>query len=273
MSLFVSHSNEILNIGEKATGLLDRLSGGIIDEVLDFIQEDKLSDRLGALSSSERDEIKDFFGALIEKVGDSESVKILRQTVGDIPVDGFDWAWKDGVSKNPALSGSVTLILGANASAEAKILPHLSYSFKGQAGISGNIKIPFSYGAFAVRGGTKGSAELQAEFNHENTTRVLTALANDLPIIANLANPQQLLNSTFASASLKLQGEVNLGATLTAGKSWVASLGSNGRSTATAEVTAGLEYGIDWARTGQFEIAIQPKRVSKKPSDGPSGGP
>ena len=230
MSLFVSHSNKILNIGEKATQLLNGLVGqfddSIIDEVLELIQGGTPSAHLAALNSSDLDEIKDFFGALIEKVGGDEAVQMLRKTVGEIPAEGFVWSWKDDISHSLPISGSVTLTLGANAAAEAKILPKPSYYFKGQAGVAGSIKIPFSYGAFAVRGGTKGSAELQAEFNHENTTRVLTALANDLPIIANLANPQQLLNSTFASASLKLQGEVNLGATLTAGKSWVASLES-----------------------------------------------
>lgn len=174
----------------------------------------------------------------------------MRKTVNDTPAEGFAWAWKDDISHTLPVSGTVSLTLGASAAAEAKILrQQLGYYFKGQAGVAGSIKTPFSYGAFAVRGGTKGSAELNAAFNHSNTTRVLAALANDLPIIAIFTAPQQLSNSTFISASLKLQGEVSLGATLTAGEPWVASLGSNGRSTATAEVTAGLEYGIDWART------------------------
>ena len=262
MSLFVSNSNTILNIGEKATDLLnslvDQFDDSIIEDVLDFIQGGQPSERLSSVNRGERNELRDFFGLLLKKTGGDEAVQMLRKTVDEIPNTGFAWVWKDEPSQAIPLSGSMTLTLGATASAEAKILPQPSYHFKGQAGVSGSVTVPFSYGAFTVRGGAKGSAELVAIFNHPDTPRVITALANDLPIIVNLVNPQQLPNSSFGSATLKLQGEVNLGAEFTAGKSWVASLGRNGRSTATAEVTAGLKYSIDWARTGEFEIAIQP---------------
>lgn len=263
MSLFVSVSNKVLNIGASPTrllnGLVDQFGDTVLDDVMEFVGNGKVSDRLKDVNSSELNEIKSFF----ETFKDNEYVNMLLKTVADIPEQGFSWSWSDDLSRTLPISGSVTLTLGASASAQAKILPQPSYFFQGKVGISGNIQIPFSFGAFGVSGGAKGSAALQATFNHPKTTRVLTALANNLPIVADLTNPQQLLNETFTSACLKLRGDVNLGARLTAGRSWVASLGSPDRnqrgapSTATAEVTAGLQYGIDWARTGEFEVGLQ----------------
>jgi len=55
MSLFVSHSNKTLNIGEKATQLLNGLVGqfddSIIDEVLELIQGGTPSAHLAALTT------------------------------------------------------------------------------------------------------------------------------------------------------------------------------------------------------------------------------
>jgi hypothetical protein len=39
MSLFVSHSNKILNIGEKATQLLNGLVGQFDDSIIDEVLE------------------------------------------------------------------------------------------------------------------------------------------------------------------------------------------------------------------------------------------
>ena len=256
MSLFVSNAKEILNIGKDATGLLAGFDDNIIEEVLNFIREDDISAQLETLSGDDRNKIKDFFGTLIKKVGGDEVVKMLRTPVGEIPAEGFGWTWKDDLSHEVPLSGSVTLTLGASAAAEAKILPKPSYFFRGEVGVSGSVTVPFSYGAFTVRGGAKGSATVQATFEHDPATRVLTALANDLPTVAKLVDPEQLLqNEQFTSASLNLQGEVNLGASVSAGRSWVAALGNREDSPA-ANVDLSATYSIDWAHNGQFEVAI-----------------
>ena len=257
MSVFVSASRAILNIGENPTrilsGLVDQFDDKILDEVRAYIDNGRISQRLKDINIDELNEIKNFF----DQFKNNEYVRMLLKTVDDIPQNGLNWSWGEVSSPTLPVSGSFTLTLGASAAAGATILPRPSYSFSGKAGIAGSVHVPFSFGAFGVSGSAKENTDLQVSFTHPPSTRLLTALANDLPVVAGLADPKQLLNQAFVSASLKLQGEVNLGAKLTAGKSWLASLGGAGRSTATAEVTAGVQYGIDWARTGEFDIAIQ----------------
>ena len=259
MSLFVSETdkNKLSNIGENVTGLLAKFDNNIVKEALDFVESGTISEQLGELSDDDRNEIKDFFLKLINMAGGDEVVEMLSKTVGDIPAEGFDWSWSDDLSKDVPLSGSVTLTLGASAAAEAKIgSQQPSYYFKGEAGVSGSVTVPFSYGAFTVRGGAKGSATLEAKFEHNPATRVLTALAKDLPTLAQLTDSEQLLESEeFKSATLNLEGEVNLGASVSAGRSWVAALGTRENAPA-VDVKLGAQYDIDWAHNGQFEVAI-----------------
>ena len=80
------------------------------------------------------------------------------------------------------------------------------------------LRTPYSFGSVPVSGQLSGQGRLLAKFFHAESTRVLKALSRDLPVIAQLNDPESPLDSeNLKSANCKTTDEARFGGRLKAG--------------------------------------------------------
>ncbi len=259
-SFLVSVSGKTLDLQVHVADKLDEIANAnLIEELAKALADDqpKLSTMLQALLPDlEFQALKDFVERTAESLEPSEQLRQLAGPAADIPSKGIAWSCKSAREGKLPDSGTVTLTLKGSGQATVKILPGPSYDFRGALGIAGGLKAPFSFGRVSVSGQRSGQGRLLAKFSHADHTRVLEALSRDLPVIAQLNDPESLLDSgNFKSARLTTSGKVRFGARLKAGQSWMQSLDAVGCAVA-MRLKADAGYTLDWVRTGEFRFSI-----------------
>ncbi len=257
--MFISKLGHIVDLGDKLAGKLIELSEmNLIDEILEGLAVDnpEISSTLSnTVSKKDLAEISLFLKKLAGEIQPNEALRAYFGPISGIPANGLDWGWKANKKKNLPARGDLTLYLKGSASASAKILPGPTYAFTGDLGISGALKAPFNYFSISASASTTGGAKLEGVFKHHENIRVIEAIAVDLPILASLNRPEQLISNSFRSAELGLNGEVRLGMKLTAGKSFLTEIKANQVSVG-MELDLGLEYSIDWSMSGNYQVFI-----------------
>ena len=257
--MFISKLGYIVDLGDRLAGKLNELAeANLIDEVIEVLEIDNpeissaLSDRV---SEEDLAEISIFLRKLAGETQPSEKLLAYFGPVSNIPADGLDWGWKVNPEKILPPRGDITLGLKGSASASARILPGPKYEFKGDLGISGDLKAPFNYFAISASASATGGVKLDGTFEHEESVLVMEAIEMDLPVLASLNRPDKLISNSFQSAELGLSGEVKLGIKLTAGKSFMTEVKAN-QARIGVELHAGLEYGVDWSKSGNYQVLI-----------------
>ena len=231
----------------------------LIDELIEALANDRprLSAGLRAvLPDFEFQALKKFLEHAAGSISPSELLRQLAGPVADIPARGTAWACKSTRQAKMPDSGTLTLALKGAGQVSVRILPGPSYEFKGEFGIAGGLKAPFSLGRVSLSGQRSGQDRLLAKFSHADDIRVLEALSRDLPVITQLNDPESLLDSeNFKSARLTTTGKARFGARVKAGQSWMQALDTAGGAVP-VRLKADATYSLNWVRTGEFRFTI-----------------
>ncbi|MDH4016980.1 MAG: hypothetical protein OEV20_06555, partial [Actinomycetota bacterium] len=205
----------------------------------------------------------------IDTGGVESLVEQLTQPVSSLQSDDLAWGWTPGIAASiPAGEVAVQVTAGVDVGAKLSWDEQLGFDCHGAARVGGSVTIPFKYGSFGARGATSSRIDLAYRFDHESDTLLYQALAKDLPLVIAPLAPDRLVGegaATLASARLAFQGEVQLGATLTVGRSFAAtrSVQTPLRTGETTELgisgQAGLDYSVDWSRAGRHSLTLTPK--------------
>lgn len=184
----------------------------------------------------------------------------LLSPISDIPRKGFSLSGKRSRAATLADSGTSTLKPKASVKASARILPGPGYEFKGAPGLAVGFKAPLSLGQLSLSGQRAVQNRLLMKFSHPEDTRVLQAMSDDLPVIAELNDPESLLDAArFKSLKLTTSGKVRFGAALKARRSWIQSFDAPDGAVAT-RLKANAGYTVNWERTGDFRFTMSRAR-------------
>ena len=152
---------------------------------------------------------------------------------------------------------SVTPALKGRAQGSARVLQGPGYSFRGALKAIGALKSPLPFGSLSSRAERYVRGSLRVDFLHPGDMRVVEAACLDLPVIARLGDPVELLNAeAFRKATLEFSSGVRLGAEFRATNSLVGSIGANG-APVSPRLQTRLRYAVYWNRQGGFKLGIR----------------
>lgn len=258
-SLFVS-ARETIDLGSeviKIIGVLKEQDEALVHELALAITRNQPSAELIAALTEEQLELANrFFGKLADEVDLPDYFQSLLAPVGALDAsDPLQWSWTKSTNTPFATSGSLTLDLSGNALAGVKVLPGPTYEFIGKAGIAGSARMPFKFGSLGMAADASGQCTLRCVFNHPGNTQLYKAITEDLGLVSELNDPTRL-QAPFKSATLELTGQLRLSAEVSVGKSYL--INHNG-SEISAEANIGVDYGVDWAKSGRYKIMVTRK--------------
>ena len=260
MSLFLSADRESLEPGISFVSAI----GSALDRG-DRSIEDLVSALTGAGGGGGfAAEVREF----ASRIGGNEALGAvltqLAKPVSELPADGLPWSW----SRSPSTTvpaGSLTIGVEFGFDFGAKLTTTqtgLQFSASGELGAAGTATLPFQYGSLTLRGGMRGRGALDYRFAHSSDPKLYEALLLDLPQVLQLAAPESLVSTPeregrLEEATLSTLGEVRIGATLEAGRSWEWSRDIRGRQLG-ATLRAGGSYAIDWRHQGNYRLSVAP---------------
>lgn len=258
-NLFVNAANEIVGIGTHVVGFLTEIEENDQLDAIVNVDPDQWPDVINNIAGDDLKEIVAFVQRLRSQTSDlrGEIEKYLA-TIDQLPEpEGAIWSWAKSESLAELENGQITFSLGGHAGASASInKPGPTYTFRGEAGLNASLKAPFSFGAFGVSGSVAGGAGVVAVFNHDPQEVVINALAQDLPIIVELYDPGKLvLAENLESITLSANGALKLGASLTAGHSFISERATEGAKI-TTKAKIGADLTLKWVRETDFELQI-----------------
>lgn len=196
------------------------------------------------------------------RFGDDELGEILRalaSRVSQIPAQGVSWGWEeDPRTEIPA--GSLTIGVDFDAGFGARIAPGPVLETSGRLGVAASTKVPFQYGSVALRAGLVGEATLRLGFAGEGDPPLYETLRQRLPDVGSIGRASAFAaQESLRFFTLETFGQVRLGGTVEAGKSWRIRRGSPDDEAPRIEAVArvGGSYAVDWARAGRYRIRVE----------------
>lgn len=274
-SLFADRNGEAVSLGldfiGKIAAFLEKQGGtaAAVDRLVDLLGDPDAGDDpdLDATASELRG-----LRAFAARLGGGESLRKILERLR-APVSALEtplaWAFEPGADV-AVPAGQLHIAVSAAAGASARIAwtepatdgapPALVIGCEGEAAVSAGITLPFDYGSIGVRGGASGRVASTLSASHAPDTPLYRALAIDLPRLVGAAAATPLLaeaDRPDAAFQLELEGDVRLGASLSAGKSYSASR-RIGEATVAIEGAADVAYSVDWSRWGRHRIAVSP---------------
>ena len=257
----VSNIGAALDLGEDlAQKLKDIAERDLIDDLADALAGDrpKLSSALGrVLSAAGVGKIQEFLERAAESLETNELLNQLTGPVANIPRNGIGWAWQSKMQSDLPNKGSVAPALKGSAKASGRIRPGPGYSFTGALGVTGAVKSPLPFGSLTSKAERSRQGSLHMDFSHPGGMRVVEAACIDLPVIARLSEPEELLSTeAFRKATLEFSESVRLGAEFKASNSLVGAMGAH-RAPVSLGLQTRLRYAVDWTRKGRFKLGIR----------------
>ena len=277
MQLFESVSGTGLDPGiefvETVRKLLHATDGDptALDELGDLLTNDVGSDRVRAIvDDALKLRLRHFSARLDERFKGSQWLRLLLTPIGQLPYDTLEWSWNPPASNAPddkddreGMRLRIGAPLGHGAVVGRTPENDLQYRFDVMLGSAGRLATPFRFrNAPGDPHGGRARAQLECRFEHPSQVLLLDALANDLPRLEHVLEPERLPDSNLKSIEFALQGQVLLGASLSAGTSWSTLRNPDGEALAAPRsIAAQIRCELEWACPGHFKLQIRPNAL------------
>jgi hypothetical protein len=269
---------QIFRIAESAASLGEDIAA--ILESLKNLDDDQLRELANALSGGDfspslkallsvdqQTALQVFFGKIIDEIDPPGYIKKLLSPVGSLTQEQpLAWSFTKAETTDLPAPESLTISLGGSLAASIVMLPKPTYRIVGKLGMSSSLKAPFSYGSVGTSLSASAQSEVSVAFNHRaKNPLAIEALVSDLSIVCQLGELAVVSKPKFSSASFAVSGQVKIAADLSAGKTFSVQRNVAGNPI-TAEVRAGANYSVSWAKSGNYVLKISRMRNSVRVS-------
>lgn len=283
MQLFQSMTGAKLDPGiefvESVQMLLHATDGDpmALDELGDLLTKDVGSERVRALvDTALKGRLRQFAKRLDERFKGSQWLRLLLTPVGQLPYDALDWSWNQAEPRRAEPrqteprqaepsedDDGIHFTLGGSSGRGAVIgrTPEndLQYCFDVLVAVAGQLRTPFSFDA-TTTGGSR--ALLDFRFEHPSHVLLHDALANDLPRLVHLLEPDQLPDSNLKSIELDIEGQVLLAARASTATSWSTLRDLGGEALSAPHcIAANVRYDLEWVFPGHFKLQLKPDNL------------
>ncbi len=245
-----------------------------LDELGDLLTKDVGSERVRAVvDAALKARLRQFAKRLDERFKGSQWLRLLLTPVGQLPYDALTWSWnqveprqaepRQAAPSEDDDSDGMHFTLGGSSGRGAIIgrTPEndLQYCFDVLVAVAGQLRTPFSFDATTTRG---SRALLDFRFEHPSHVLLHDALANDLPRLAHLLEPDQLPDSNLKSIELDIEGQVLLAARACSATSWSTLRDSRGEALDAPHcMAANVRYDLEWVFPGHFKLQLKPDNL------------